>query len=66
MKLSKQEKAIAKITEMMFYKLANGIQFNIMDLGKIDKGAKVVLLAGGALEDAEAAMLEAIAQYRVN
>ena len=66
MKLTKEQKAIAKITEAMFYKLANGIQFNIMDLGKIDKAAKAVLAVGGALEDAEAAMLQAISQYRVN
>ena len=49
MKLTKEQKAIAKITEAMFYKLANGIQFNIMDLGKIDKAAKAVLAVGGAI-----------------
>jgi len=62
----KANKKLEKVVELMFYKLANGIQFNIMNLGKVGDAAKKVLLAGGELEDAEAAMQAAIAQYRVN
>jgi len=62
----KANKKLDKVVELMFYKLANGIQFNIMNLGKISDAAKKVLLAGGELEDAEAAMQTAIAQYRMN
>jgi hypothetical protein len=62
----KANKKLDKVVELMFYKLANGIQFNIMDLGKVANAAKKILLAGGELENAEAAMQVAIAQYRMN
>jgi hypothetical protein len=54
------------IVEKLFYKLASGIEFNMMDLPKIGKEAEAILLAGGAIEDAEAVMLEDIAKYRLN
>jgi len=68
MKVSKIEKKVNNQVEAMFYKLGNGIQFNIFDLCKLDKDAKKILLAVGdaGLEDAEMAMIEAIAQYRMN
>jgi hypothetical protein len=50
----------------MFRILGNGVQFNIMDLAKIDKEAKAILLAGGAMANAAVAMQAAIAIYRVN
>ena len=63
MKLTKEQKAIAKITEAMFYKLANGIQFNIMDLGKVLGAAEKAGVSG---QDMEAAIKEAISKYRQN
>lgn len=50
----------------MFRILGNGVQFDIMDLAKIDKEAKAILLAGGAMANAAVAMQAAIAIYRVN
>jgi hypothetical protein len=67
-KLNKIEKKVENQVEAMFYKLAFGVQFDIFDLCKVGKDAKKILLAVGddGLEDAEMAMIEAIAQYRVN
>ena len=63
---TKEEKRIKGEVDRLFKLHGTGVQFNIMDLGKIDKAAKAVLAVGGAIEDAEAAMLQAISQYRVN
>ena len=57
---------IEKLVEEMFYRLANNIQFNIMDLGKISRAAEDVLIQGGALCHAESAMLTAIDKYRID
>jgi len=64
MKLSK--KAIDQKVNAIFNKLGCGIQFNIMDLGKIDKMIRVVIVAGGSDEEAEGAMKIAIALYGMN
>ena len=64
MKLSK--KAIDKQVNAIFNKLGCGIQFNIMDLGKIDKMIRGVIMAGGSEEEAEGAMKIAIELYRMN
>jgi len=50
----------------IFNRIGNCIQFNIMNLGRIDVAARNVLVAGGSLEAAEAAMAVAIEQYREN
>jgi len=50
----------------IFNRIGNCIQFNIMNLGRIDAAARNVLIAGGNLQEAEAAMAIAIAQYREN
>lgn len=67
-RMTKIEKKVENQVEAMFYKFGFGVQFNIFDLCKIGKEAKKILLAVGddGLEDAEMAMIEAIAQYRVN
>lgn len=64
MKLNK--KAVDKQVNAIFNKLGNGIQFNIMDLGKIDKMIRGVIMAGGNEEEAEGAMKIAIALYGMN
>lgn len=64
--MKKAQKIIENQVNQMFNKLGDCIQFNIMDLGKIDKAAKNILLAGGSLEEAEMAMAEAIQKYRIN
>ena len=62
----KKGKKLDSLVELMFYKLASGVQFNIMDLIYVSNSAKNVLLAGGSIREAEEAMLGAIAVYRVN
>ena len=64
--MKKAQKIIENQVSAIFYKIGNGIQFNIMNLGKISDAAKNVLIAGGSLELAEEAMAEAIEVYRVN
>ena len=54
-------------TELDFFKkLADGILFDIMDLGKVLNAAQNVLIAGGSIDDAELAMAGAIAKYKQN
>ena len=62
----KKGKKLDSLVELMFYKLASGVQFNIMDLIYVSNSAKNVLLAGGSIREAEEAMLGAISVYRVN
>lgn len=62
----KKGKKLDSLVELMFYKLASGVQFNIMDLIYVSNSAKNVLLAGGSIPEAEEAMLDAIAVYRQN
>lgn len=62
----KKGKKLDSLVELMFYKLASGVQFNIMDLVYVSNAAKNVLLAGGSIPEAEEAMLGAIAIYRQN
>lgn len=59
---TKEDKRIEKAVDDAFKKHGNGIQFNMMDLGKISAaGTK----AGQEGKDIEAAVKEAIEQYRV-
>ena len=64
--MKKAQKIIENQVQAIFNKLGSGIQFNIMDLGKISNSAKNVLVAGGSIEVAEAAMAVAISLYKVN
>lgn len=64
--MKKIPKKIANEVNAMFKRLGNGVQFDIFDLGKIAEAAENVLLAKGPIEDAEAAMIAAIAAYRKN
>jgi hypothetical protein len=64
--MKKAQKIVENQINNMFRILGNGVQFNIMDLAKIDKEAKAILLAGGAMANAAVAMQAAIAVYRVN
>ena len=64
--MKKAQKIIENQVSAIFYKIGNGIQFNIMNLGKISDAAKNVLIAGGSLQAAETAMAVAIAQYKEN
>ena len=60
---TKEEKRIDAAVDTAFNTHASGIQFNIMDLGKIhDAGAK----AAPRIEDIDAAVIAAIQLYRVN
>lgn len=60
------KKAVDKKVDEIFYKLGYGIQFGIMDLGKVDKLIRDVVIAGGNDEEAEGAMKVAIAMYGKN
>lgn len=64
--MKKAEKAIKNQVNMLYKKLGNYVQVNIMDLGKILNAAEAVLIAGGNVEAAEIAMATAIEKYRVN
>lgn len=63
-KLSK--KALAEKVDLLFKKLGSNVQFNIMDLGKINDSAEQVLINGGTDDAAEEAMKAAITQYRLS
>lgn len=62
-KLSKKQ--IDQIANGLFKRLADGIQFNIFDVGKVLDAARKPLLNGGTEADAEVAIKEAIEVYRV-
>jgi len=64
--MKKAQKLIKAQVAGLYKKLGNCVQVNIMDLGKILDAAENILVAGGAIEDAEVAMAAAIAKYRVN
>ena len=59
-------KKIERVVNAMFHRIATGIQFDIMNLGKISDAAKSVLMAGETEAEVEAAMQEAISKYREN
>ena len=66
MKANKLMKQVERNAAGVFYKLANGVQFNIMNLEKVIGPVRKVLMEGGTLAQAEAALLITIAQYREN
>lgn len=59
-------RGIEVVSSFWFRKYATGVQFDIMDVGKVIASAENILIVGGKIQDAENAMLEAIEQYRVN
>lgn len=59
-------RVIDRQVNAMFNVLGNCIQFDIMNLRYVDAAARNVLVAGGSIEEAEAAMAAAIEQYREN
>ncbi len=62
-RMTKEEKRIEKETEQAFNKNASGIQFDIMDLGKIHQAG---VNAGKANQSIEEAVKAAIQTYRKN
>lgn len=60
------KRAVEHKVELMFYRLANGVQINIFNLGKLSAAGEAVLFAGGDDLAAEAAMVEVIAKFREN
>lgn len=55
--------AIEKEVERLFYQFGNGVQINILNLGKITQAGVDAYLAGGNLQEA---VIEAIAKYKEN
>ena len=60
---TKAEKAIEATVEAAFRKHANGVQINMMDLGKVMNAGRNAARAGASVDDA---MIAAVAQYRQN
>ena len=52
--------------EQIYYRIANGVQIDIFNLGKISKAGVDAYLAGGDDAAAENAVIAAVAQYREN
>ena len=53
----------AELIERTWYKLASGVQVNIMDIGAIFDGAKAEMAEGATVEEAVQTM---ISKYRKN
>lgn len=60
------KKTAQELTEKMFKKHCNCIQFAIFDLAKVTGPSEKILLDGGTMVEAEKAMLEARQKYRKN
>lgn len=60
---SKAEKQFDNAYDQAFKRLANGVQFDIMDLGKMRDETLAAFTSGKTLDDA---LKEAIAKYRQN
>lgn len=63
MKQTKADKQLDKDIERTWYKMASGVQVNIMDIANIFREARVAVQAGRTLEGV---MTEIIARYRLN
>lgn len=57
---------IELVVNRLFVQYGDGIQFDIMDLGKIYDAPKKVLEADGTIADAIEAIKAAIDQYQIN
>ena len=60
------KKAIEGIAHDLFKRLASCVQFDIWDLTHVLGSAENALKLGGTIEEAEMAMVAAIAKYRKN
>jgi hypothetical protein len=60
---SKEQIRIDREYEENYKKHANGVQFDMFDLGKIEQESKAAHIAGATMEDAVKA---AVAKYRKN
>lgn len=63
MKKTKSEKQLDKDIERAWYRLASGVQVNIMNIGKVFADARAAMLTGATLDDAVTAARE---KYREN
>ena len=63
MKKSKADKVLDKSIEQMWYKLASGVQVNIMDIPGIFRECRAGVLGGGNLEEL---VKGCIVKYRQN
>ena len=61
-RMTKEEKRIEKTVADSFRKHGSGFQFNIFDLAKINNAGNAAAKAG---QDVDAAIIAAIAQYRI-
>lgn len=63
-KLSKRQlAAIDRQIELMYYRVAQGVQISILDIGKVYDAGRAAIAAGA---DLEAAIVAAVAQLRRN
>jgi hypothetical protein len=60
---SKAERQLNEAIEQTYYRLAQGVQVNILDIPKIFRDAKIELAAGVSLEQS---MPGIIARYKAN
>lgn len=65
MSKKQREKIAEDLNNELFKTLGYGIQISVLDLSKVLKPSKEVLLAGGTKEEAAEAMKKALAQYQV-
>lgn len=56
-------KQIDKLIEASFYRVANGVQIPIMDIGKVFAAGRAAIAEG---RDLDTAIREIVAQLRVN
>lgn len=66
MNKKQREKFAEDTNNELFKTLGYGIQISVLDLGKVLKPSKDILLAGGTKEEAAEAMKKALEQYQVN
>lgn len=62
-RMTKEEKALEKAHDATFTRLCHGVQFDIMDLGKMHKEWNALVGAGKSHDDA---MIEVRQKYRKN
>jgi hypothetical protein len=59
----RQLAAIDRQVEAMYYRIASGVQIDVMDIGKVFDAGRTAIAAG---EDLEAALRAIVAQLRRN
>jgi len=63
MKQTRAQKQADKLIETTFYRVASGVQINVMDIGKVFAAGRAALAEG---RDLDTAILAIVAQLRVN